>query len=127
MAKSIPTDLAALLESLSVNNVGSVDEHALSNLLGVSVPLDAGVEGAAGFFAKGLGLKADNSLVQIATYVLTKAAILETVQLIGVGGWAYVSKKTRNEVTRRSEDGLRRGVALGKNVTTSKLRLDSGE
>ena len=86
MAKSTPTDLADLLESLSVNNVGSVDEHALSNLLAVDVPLDAGVQGAAGFFATNLGLNSDNSLVQTATYVLTKAAILETIQLIGVGG-----------------------------------------
>ena len=50
------------------------------------VPLDAGVQGAAGFFATNLGLNSDNSLVQTATYVLTKAAILETIQLIGVGG-----------------------------------------
>ena len=88
MAKitSTPTDLTQLLESVSMNEVGSAAEQALSNILGVNVPLDAGVENAAGFFATKLGLKSDNSLVQTATFVLTKAAILETLQLLGIGG-----------------------------------------
>ena len=83
---SAPTDLAKLLESLSVNVGGSAAERALSNILGVNVPLDAGVGSVAEFFATKLGLKSENSLVQTATYVLTKAAILETVQLVGIGG-----------------------------------------
>ena len=83
---STPTDLTKLLESVSVNEVGSAAEEALSNILGVNVPLDAGVEGAAGFFATKLGLKSDNSLVQTAAFVLTKTAILETLQLVGIGG-----------------------------------------
>ena len=54
MAKitSTPTDLTQLLESVSMNEVGSAAEQALSNILGVNVPLDASVEGAAGFFAQ---------------------------------------------------------------------------
>ena len=65
------TDLTKLLESLSVNEEGSAAEEALSNILGVNVPLDAGVETAARFFAGKLGLKTENSLVQTATFVLT--------------------------------------------------------
>ena len=53
---STQTDLTKLLESVSVNEVGSAAEQALSNILGVNVPLDAGVESAAGFFAENLGL-----------------------------------------------------------------------
>ena len=71
---STPTDLAKLLESVSVNEVGSAAEQALSNILGVNVPLDAGVEGVAGFFAKTLGLRSENSLVQNATYILTEGS-----------------------------------------------------
>ena len=88
MAKpfSSPADLANLLESLSVNDSGSTAQQALSNLFGVEIPVDAGVEGAAGFFAEKLGLKSKNSLVQTTVFVLTKAAILETAQLVGIGG-----------------------------------------
>ena len=82
---SIP-DLASLMESLSVNDNGSAAEEALSTFLGVEVPLDAGVEGAAGYFARKLGLHAENSVVQTTVFVLTKAAILETAQLVGIGG-----------------------------------------
>ena len=83
---SSPTDLANLLESLSVTDNASTAEQALSNLFGVEVPLDDGVEGAAGFFAEKLGLQSKNSLVQTSVFVLTKAAILETAQLVGIGG-----------------------------------------
>ena len=71
----IPTNLANLLESLSVNEGGSAAECALSNILGVNVPLDAGVDGVAGYFSTELGLKSENSLVQTASYVLTKGNI----------------------------------------------------
>ena len=80
------TDLSQLIESLSVNDAGSTAQEALSSILGVDVPLDAGVEGAAGAFATKLGLGSKNSLVQTATFVVTKAAILEGAQLIGIGG-----------------------------------------
>ena len=80
------TDLSQLIESLSVNNEGSTAQQALSSILGVDAPLDAGVEAAVGAFAEKLGLGAKNSLVQTATFVVTKAAILEGAQLIGIGG-----------------------------------------
>ena len=48
--------------------------------------MNAGVNLAAGLFAEKLGLKSDNSLVQTAVFVVTKAAILEGAQLIGIGG-----------------------------------------
>ena len=80
------TDLSQLIESLSVNDAGSTAQETLSSILGVDVPLDAGVEGAAGAFATKLGLGSTNSLVQTATFVVTKAAILEGAQLIGIGG-----------------------------------------
>ena len=88
MAKSSssPTDLANLLESLTMSDNGSAAEQALANILGLEVSLDAGVEGAADFFAKELGLRSKNSLIQIGVFVLTKAAIMETAQLVGVGG-----------------------------------------
>ena len=80
------TDLSQLIESLSVNDEGSTTQEALSSILGVDVPLDAGVEAAAGAFATKLGLGSKNSMVQTATFVVTKAAILEGAQLIGIGG-----------------------------------------
>ena len=84
-SSSSPTDLANLLESLSATDNASTAEQALSNLFRVEVPLDDGVEGAAGFFAQKLGLRS-KSLVQTSVFVLTKAAILETAQLVGIGG-----------------------------------------
>ena len=77
------TDLSQLIESL---DEGSKAQEVLSSILGVDVPLDAGVEFAAGAFAEKLGLRPKNSLAQTAVFVVTKAAILEGVQLIGIGG-----------------------------------------
>ena len=85
-SSSTPNDLVNLIESLSVDDEGSKAQQALSSILGFDVPLDDGVESAAGKFAEKLGLKSDNSLVQTATFVVTKAAILEGLQLIGIGG-----------------------------------------
>ena len=86
MASSNPTDLAKLLESVSVtDNSSSAAEEALSNLFGVEIPLDAGVDGAAGFLATKLGFQSKNSTIQTGIFVLTKAAILETAALLGVG------------------------------------------
>ena len=85
-SSSSPTDLANLLESLTMSDNGSAAEQALSNILGLEVSLAAGVEGAADFFAKELGLRSKNSLIQIGVFVLTKTAILETAQLVGIGG-----------------------------------------
>ena len=80
------SDLSQLVESLSVNDKGSSAQQALSSILGVDVPLDAGVGAAAGAFAEKLGLQPKNSLAQTAVFVFTKAAILEGAQLIGIGG-----------------------------------------
>ena len=79
------TDLSQLIESLSVNDEGSTAQQALSSILGVDVPLDAGVDFAAGAFAEKLGLRSKKSLAQTAVFVVTKAAILEGAQLIGIG------------------------------------------
>ena len=94
MAKSASsTDLANLLESITNGSatassvaVATVMQEALKNILGAEDPLEAGVEGAADFFAEKLGLQSKNSLVQTSVFVLTKAAILETAQLVGIGG-----------------------------------------
>ena len=85
MVSSNPTDLAKLLESVTVTGSISAAEEALSNLLGVEVPLDDGVEGAADFFAEKLGLQPQNSAMPTTVFVLTKAAILETASLVGLG------------------------------------------
>ena len=85
MASSNPTELDKLLKSVSLTNGGSAAQEALSNLFGVEIPLDAGVDGAAGFIATKLGLQSENSLIQTSVFVLTKAAILETAQLVGIG------------------------------------------
>ena len=86
MASSNPTDLAKLLESVFVtDNSSSAAEEALSNLFGVDIPLDAGVDGAAGFLAKKFGFQSENSAIQTGIFVLTKAAIVETAALLGVG------------------------------------------
>ena len=78
--------LSKLIESLSQNDQGSTAQQALSNLLGVEVPLDTGVEGAAGLIAEKLGLNQKSTLAQTGMYVVTKAAILEGAALIGIGG-----------------------------------------
>ena len=85
MASSNPTELVKLLESVSVTDGGSVAQDALSNLFGVKIPLDAGVDEVAGFIATKLGLQSKNSLIQTSVFVLTKAAILEAAQLVGIG------------------------------------------
>ena len=85
MASSNPTELAKLLESVSLTDGGSAAQEALSNLFRVEIPLDAGVDGVAGFIATKLGLQSKNSLIQTSVFVLTKAAILETAQLVGIG------------------------------------------
>ena len=87
MVSSNPTDLAKLLDSVTVTESSSAAEEALSNLLGVEVPLDDGVEGAADFFAEKLGLQPQKSAMQTSVFVLTKAAILETASLVGLGSW----------------------------------------
>ena len=85
MASSNSTDLAKLLESVSVtDSSGSAAEEALSNLFGVEIPLDAGVDGAAGFLATKLGVHSEKSAF-IQTGISSKAAILETAALLGVG------------------------------------------
>ena len=85
MASSNPTELAKLLESVSVTNNSFAAEEALSNLFGMEIPLDAGVESAAGAIAEKLGLQSKNSTIQTSVFVLTKAAILETASLVGLG------------------------------------------
>ena len=79
-------DLSKLIESLSQNDQGSTAQQALCNLLGVEVPLDTGVEGAAGLIAEKLGLNQESTLAKTGMYVVTKAAILEGAALIGIGG-----------------------------------------
>merc|ERR1712156_391568 len=73
------------MESVSVAGSDSAAQEALTNLLGIEIPLDAGVDGAASFIATKLGLQPKNSMVQTGVFVLTKAAILETASLLGVG------------------------------------------
>jgi len=85
MATSNSTDLANLMGSVSVTGTDSAAQEALTNLLGIEIPLDAGVDGAASFIATKLGLQPKNSLIQTGVFVLTKAAILETASLLGVG------------------------------------------
>ena len=85
------------MESLSVNDSGSVAEQDLSNLFGVEVPVDTGIEGATGFFAK-------NMVVTV--FVLTK-----TAQLFGLrGGLAKLDtmafqiaqlKKQKEEINKK--------------------------
>ena len=65
MAASNPTDLANLMESVSVAGTDSAAQEALTNLLGIEIPLDAGFDGAASFIATKLGLQPKNSMIQI--------------------------------------------------------------
>ena len=83
---STQNDIAYLIDCLSAKDEGSKVQQALSCILGIDVPLDAGVDLAASSVAEKLGLKSDRSLVQSAIFVITKAAILEGAQLIGIGG-----------------------------------------
>ena len=92
------TDLASLLEIINASDTGStrtagndsgseeaeLASVALSNILNLEAPL--GVEEAADFFAEKLGLKPKNGMVQTGVFVLTKVAILETAQMVGIGG-----------------------------------------
>ena len=98
MASLNPTELAKLLESVSVTNDGSAVEKALTNLLGFEIPLDAGVESAADAIAEKLGLQPKNSTIQTGVFVLTKAAILETASLVGLGsGLAKLDLSFKNQ------------------------------
>ena len=78
-----PTDLSKLVESLSGNGEGSTTEQAMSSILRVDA---SGVVDAAGAFAAKLGLRSKTSVLQTATFVVTKAAFLGGAQLIGIGG-----------------------------------------
>ena len=80
-----PNRPCQVARTVTVTESISAAEEALSNLLGVEVPLDDGVEGAADFFAEKLGLQPQNSAMQTTVFVLTKAAILETASLVGLG------------------------------------------
>ena len=93
---STSTELAKLIENLSMNQEegatvcstlvegsGVCTQQLLSNLLGLE---DDIVDKAAEKFATKLGLQPENTLAQTAVYVVTKAAILEGLQLIGIGG-----------------------------------------
>ena len=57
-------DLTKLIETLSVNDAGSSAQQALSSLMGIEVPLDAGVEGAAGFIAQ-RGVRTSDYIVRV--------------------------------------------------------------
>ena len=70
--------------------------QVLSNLLGVD---DANVDEKAEKFATKLGLKPENTLAQTAVYLVTKAAVLEGLQLIGIG-LEEVSRKATSEASR---------------------------
>ena len=82
---STPADIANLFESLSVDDEGSSAQQTLSSILGRG-EVEAVVDWAAEQFAEKLGLKSDNSFVQTGVFLVTKAAILEGAQLIGIGG-----------------------------------------
>ena len=78
--------ISASAEGSSLVSGGSSLQQSLSNILGLRIPLDAGVEGAAGDLATRLGLKQKSSLDQIAVFAVAKGAILECAKVIGVGG-----------------------------------------
>ena len=85
--------LSQLMESISESSGGSSlvaggssIQQSLSDIFGFQVPLDAGVESAAGELATKLGLKQKSSLAQIAVFAVKKGAILECAKVIGVGG-----------------------------------------
>ena len=82
-----PNQPRKVLQSISVtDNSSSSAEEALWNLFGVEIPLDARVDGTSGFFATKLGFQSEKStMIQTSIFVLTKAAILETAALLGVG------------------------------------------
>ena len=84
-SSSTPADIANLFESLSVDDEGSSVQQALSSILGRG-EVEAVVDWGAEQFAEKLGLKSDNSFVQTGVFLVTKAAILEGAQLIGIGG-----------------------------------------
>ena len=59
---STQNDIACLIDCLSAKDDGSKAQQALSNILGIDVPLDTGVDLAASSIAEKLGLKSDRSL-----------------------------------------------------------------
>ena len=80
------TDLSQLIESLPLKDGEKGIQEALSSILRVDIPLDAGVEFAANAFATELGLGQETTLAQTAVFVVTNAAILKGAELIGIGG-----------------------------------------
>ena len=84
MEKPTTNDVALLgniMEGLAHEDGESIQE-AVCALVGVA---EDSIENVAENVAQALGLKQSNSLIQTGVYILTMAAIQESVQLIGIG------------------------------------------
>ena len=87
MAKTtLEKDLAKMVDNLSLREESeSQTVNSVAKILGKIVPIE-GVEDFAGTLAESFALKQKSDAVQTGAYILTKAVILETLQLVGVGG-----------------------------------------
>ena len=83
-----PTEVARLdgiMSQLASEEPGSMVQEALSSFFGTSVPADGAVEGLANAVAERIGLRQSGGVMQSGAYILTKTAILESAQLLGLG------------------------------------------
>ena len=87
MAKTtLEKDLAKMVDNLSLREESeSQTVNSVAKILGMIVPID-GVEDFADTLAESFALKQKSDAVQTGAYILTKAVILETLQLVEVGG-----------------------------------------
>jgi hypothetical protein len=76
--------------TLKICDPGSQVQQAISAFLGTGVPFDGGVEAVADMVVKKVGLKVGQS----AAYTITKVAIMEAVQLVGIGAGAATLNTT---------------------------------
>ena len=84
---TLDKDLAKMVDNLSVTEDASESQtvQSVAKILGTIVPIE-GVEDFAGTLAESFALKQKSDAMQTGAYILTKAVILETLQLVGVGG-----------------------------------------
>ena len=109
MERSTTNDVALLndiMEGITHEDGESLIEQAVCALVGVA-------EGSIENVAEALGLRQSNSLIQIGVYIVTMAAIQESVQLIGIGaglakldvtGFELAQLKQRVEEANRKLD-----------------------
>ena len=76
--------LDGIVSQLIAEEPGSMVQEAISTFCGTSIPVDGVVDVLAHAVAERIGLRQSGGVMKSAAYVLTKTAILESAQLLGL-------------------------------------------